>query len=153
MRVRYLRFAGSYAAYGLHLWPSNGMDTARMPASVTLEQWAAPVAFSAMPGYAAPSAAAAEVVFDVPVLDPQGDATVYTAKPDTRSASTRDARAFWPNKQLIQWPRVDGGGVVKLYHSATGQTAAPLGGNVAGAAANATDLGVTISAGKTRFKL
>ena len=204
VRVRYLRFAGDYAAYGLHLWPSNGMDTARMPAGVTLDQWPAPVAFSAMPGYAAPSAAAAEVVFDIPVLNPQGDAnrtalefiihgfppksddkdgrndnvrvnyaalnisagvgevwlvqgdaTVYTAKPDTRSASTRDARAFWLNKQLIQWPRVDGAGVVKLYHSATGQITAPLDGNVAGADGFITldrYTGTVPAAAATRFK-
>ena len=63
----------------------------------------------------------------------QGDATVYIRKPDTRSAGTRDARAFWLNKQLVQWPRVDGAGTVKLYHSATGQVIAPLDGTVGGA--------------------
>ncbi len=63
----------------------------------------------------------------------QQDATVYQAAPDTRSVSTTDARAFWLSKQLIQWPRVDGSGTVKLYHSATGQVVAPKDGKVTGA--------------------
>ena len=63
----------------------------------------------------------------------QQDATVYLAPPDTRSASTTDARAFWLDKRLIQWPRVDSTGVVKLYHSATGQILAPKDGAVSGA--------------------
>jgi pullulanase len=49
------------------------------------------------------------------------DATVYTATPDLRSVSTTDARAVWLTKQLIKWPRVNTSGVIKLYHSATGQ--------------------------------
>jgi pullulanase/glycogen debranching enzyme len=63
----------------------------------------------------------------------QGDPTVYLAAPDTRRASTTDARAVWLNKTLIQWPRVSNGGVVKLYHSATGQILAPRDGSVSGA--------------------
>ena len=62
----------------------------------------------------------------------QGDPTVYTSAPDLRRASTRDARAFWLTGQLIQWPRVDASGTVKLYHSATGQIKAPLGAAVSG---------------------
>ncbi|MFY7856604.1 MAG: pullulanase-associated domain-containing protein, partial [Rubrivivax sp.] len=64
----------------------------------------------------------------------QGDATVYTRVPDTRRASTTDARAVWLDGRLLRWPRVAaGGGPIKLYHSATGQITAPLDGPVAGA--------------------
>jgi pullulanase/glycogen debranching enzyme len=163
VRVHYKRFAGDYSAWGLHLWPSSGIDVARLP-GLTLDQWSNAVSFSAMPAY---SAGSGEVVFDLPVLNPkldssrtavefiihgkspnendkdgrndnirvtfanlsisgqvgqvwlvQGDATVYTAPPDLRRVSIADARAFWLNKQLIQWPTNDGTGSVKLYHSA-----------------------------------
>jgi len=63
----------------------------------------------------------------------QQDAGVYASAPDTRSVSTSDARAYWLSKQILQWPRVDGSGVLKLYHSATGQITAPKDGKVAGA--------------------
>ena len=177
VRVHYKRFTGDYTRWGLHLWAGSGLDVAAAPAGI--EQWASPVAFSAMPGY---SAGADEIVFDIPVLNPtadasrtaldfiihgmppnvddkdgrtadirisyaaltvrnqvgevwlvQGDPTVYLAAPDTRRASTTDARAVWLNKTLIQWPRVSNGGVVKLYHSATGQILAPRDGSVSGA--------------------
>ncbi len=201
LRVHYKRFDGDYAAWGLHLWNGSGLDASRLPAGTTIEQWTAPVAFSAMPGYVA---GVAEVVFEIPVLNPQadasrtslsflihgqppkiddkdgrsadirvdyaalaisgqvgevwlvqGDATVYTAAPDTRSASTKDARAFWLTKQLLQWPRVDGSGTVKLYHSATGQIAAPLDGTVSGADGSITldrFAGTVPAAAATRFK-
>lgn len=71
VRVHYQRFGGDYANWGLHLWNGSGLDTSRMPAGVTIDRWSAPVAFSAMPGY---SAAPSEVVFDIPVLNPQADA-------------------------------------------------------------------------------
>ncbi|GAB3251377.1 alpha-1,6-glucosidase domain-containing protein [Chitinimonas naiadis] len=51
----------------------------------------------------------------------QQDATVYAAAPDTRSVSSVDAQAYWLSKQLLQWPKVDTGGVFKLYYSANGQ--------------------------------
>jgi pullulanase len=70
VRVHYKRFDGNYAAWGLHLWGSNGMDTSRLPAGVNIDIWNQPVVFSAMPGYAAGDG---EVVFDIPVLNPQGD--------------------------------------------------------------------------------
>ncbi|PTT86172.1 hypothetical protein DBR42_13845, partial [Pelomonas sp. HMWF004] len=70
VRVHYKRFDGAYNAWGLHLWASNGMDTARLPAGVAIDIWNQPVALSAMPGYAAGNG---EVVFDIPVLNPQGD--------------------------------------------------------------------------------
>jgi pullulanase len=63
----------------------------------------------------------------------QGDATVYTAFPDTRLASTTDARAFWLNKSLIQFPKIGNGGVFKLYHSARGQIKAARDEAVTGA--------------------
>jgi pullulanase len=179
VRVHYKRFGNDYANWGLHLWPTNGMDTTRVPAGLKLDTWAEPVAFSAMPGYASSNG---ELVFDIPVLNPkadanrkslefiihgtppnsdnkdgrsdnikvdfaaltlraqvgevwlvQGDPTVYLAAPDTRSASTTDARAVWLNKQLIQWPRVTSAGVIKLYHSVAGQLLAPKDGKVSGA--------------------
>jgi pullulanase/glycogen debranching enzyme len=201
VRVHYKRFGGDYANWGLHLWAANGMDTARMPAGLTIDQWGSPVPLASMPGY---SAGSGEVVFEVPVLNPQGDvnrkslefivhglapnqddkdgrannirvdyagltisgqvghvwlvqgdATVYTAAPDTRSASTRDARAVWLNKTLLQWPRVTASGTVKLYHSATGQILAPLDGKVSGADGSITldAFAGTVPAGAaTRFK-
>lgn len=63
----------------------------------------------------------------------QQDATVYAAAPDLRSASTVDARAYWLSKQLIQWPRVDASGTLKLYSSATGQIVATKDAAVTGA--------------------
>ena len=51
----------------------------------------------------------------------QGDPTAYYKFPDTRDAKSTDARAYWLNKQLIQFPKIDSTGVFKLYHSAKGQ--------------------------------
>ncbi len=201
VRVHYKRFGTDYANWGLHLWAANGMDTARMPAGVGIDQWANPVAFGAMPGYAAGSG---EVAFDIPVLNPtgdaartglefiihgtpphsdnkdgrndnirvsyaalnprnqigevwlvQGDPVVYLTPPDTRRASTLDARAVWLDKQLIKWPRVDSSGTVKLYHSATGQILAPKDGKVSGADGSLTlDVfaGTVPAAAAERFK-
>ncbi len=61
------------------------------------------------------------------------DATVYIAPPDLRSVSTADARAVWLTQQLIKWPRVNTSGVVKLYHSASGQIAVAKDAAVSGA--------------------
>ncbi len=201
LRVHYKRFAGDYANWGLHLWPSSGLDTVRVPAGVTIDQWSNAVRFDQMPNYTAGSG---EVVFDIPVLNPtadatrtglefiihgqapnqddkdgrpdnirvsygsltisgrvgeiwmvQGDPTVYTTPPDTRSASTRDARAVWLNRSLIRWPRVAVGGNVKLYHSATGQILAPKDGKVTGADGSITldaFSGTVPSAVMERFK-
>lgn len=63
----------------------------------------------------------------------QGDPNVYTVPPDLRSASTTDAKAYWLNKRLLQWPKVDSSGVFKLYHSSTGQIRASKDATVAGA--------------------
>ncbi len=72
VRVHYKRFDGAYNAWGLHLWPWNGMDVARLPASMVINQWNAAVGIDQMPGYAAGSG---EVVFDIPVLNPRQDAS------------------------------------------------------------------------------
>jgi pullulanase len=179
VRVHYKRYDGNYAAWGVHIWPSSGIDTSRLKPGVVIDQWTAPVAFSDFNNYAA---GAGEVVFDIPVLNPkddptrktlefiihgfppnsdnkdgrndnikvnyaaltvngqvgeiwlvQEDATVYTAAPDLRQASTTDARAYWLNQALIKWPRVDTTGVFKLYHSAKGQVVAQKDQAVTGA--------------------
>ncbi|MFG6416949.1 alpha-1,6-glucosidase domain-containing protein [Roseateles sp. DC23W] len=70
VRVHYQRFDGGYSAWGLHLWNGSGLDTSRLPAGVTIDNWGQPVTFSAMPGFAAGDG---EVVFDIPVLNPRGD--------------------------------------------------------------------------------
>ena len=85
----------------------------------------------------------------------QEDATVYTAAPDLRSASTVQARAVWINRQLIQWPRVDSSGVFKLYHSASGQIQAAKDGVVSGADGSLTleaSAAAVPVAAATRFK-
>ena len=71
VRVHYKRFDGAYGVWGLHLWPTSGIDVTRLP-GLTLEQWDNPVPLSAMPGYAA-APDGSEVAFDLPVLNPQAD--------------------------------------------------------------------------------
>ena len=70
VRVHYKRFDSGYSAWGLHLWGSSGLNAAALTAGVNIDIWNQPVAFSAMPGYAAGNG---EIVFDIPVLNPQGD--------------------------------------------------------------------------------
>ncbi|MFG6431126.1 alpha-1,6-glucosidase domain-containing protein [Pelomonas parva] len=70
VRVHYKRFDAGYANWGLHLWNGSGLDTAALPAGVQIDNWGQPVPLSAMPGYATGNG---EVVFDIPVLNPQGD--------------------------------------------------------------------------------
>ncbi len=72
VRVYYQRYAQDYAAWGLHLWAGNGVDTSRLPAAAVVEDWNKAVTFNKMPGYAA---TASEVIFDIPVLNSQGDAS------------------------------------------------------------------------------
>ena len=71
VRVHYKRFDAAYDVWGLHLWPTSGIDVARLP-GLTLEQWDNPVPLSAMPNYAA-APDGSEVAFDLPVLNPQAD--------------------------------------------------------------------------------
>ena len=85
----------------------------------------------------------------------QGDPTVYTAFPDTRLASTTDARAYWLTKDLLQFPKVDTSGVFKLYHSARGQIKAVKDSAVSdadGAIALDVYAGAVPPAVATRFK-
>ena len=70
VRVHYKRFDGAYDQWGLHLWPTSGIDPSRL-AGLTLDQWDHPVPLASMPAYAAGSS---EITFDLPVLNPQGDA-------------------------------------------------------------------------------
>jgi pullulanase/glycogen debranching enzyme len=184
IRVHYKRFDGDYAAWGLHLWPSNGIDMARLPAGVVIDQWNNAAGFERLPGHAV---GVGEQVFEIPVLNPkqdstrtalefiihgkapnendkdgrdanirvayaeltvsnqvgdiwlvQGDPKVYTSAPDLRRVSINDARAFWLNKQLIQWPQNDGSGTVKLYHSASAQLVVVKGETVRGADGSVT---------------
>lgn len=71
VRVHYKRFDGAFDQWGLHLWPSSGIDPARLP-GLTLDQWGNPVPLNAMPGFVAQGAN--DIVFDLPVLNPTGDA-------------------------------------------------------------------------------
>ena len=73
VRVHYRRHDNAYAQWGLHLWGGSGIDTARLP-GLAIGDWNNPVPLSAMPGYAE-SADGAEVSFDLPVLNPQADAS------------------------------------------------------------------------------
>jgi len=70
LRVHYKRFDGGYSAWGLHLWNGSGLNAAALPAGVTIDNWGQPVPLNAMPGY---TAGDGEVMFDIPVLNPQGD--------------------------------------------------------------------------------
>lgn len=63
----------------------------------------------------------------------QENPQVFTATPDTRSASTDTARGMWLSRGLLRWPQVDTAGVFRLYHSATGQIVARQGTAVSGA--------------------
>jgi pullulanase len=181
VRVHYTRFDANYADWGVHIWGSSGLDVAGLKPGVVIDQWTNAVPFADFNNF---SANAGEVVFDIPVLNPQGDAsrtalefiihgkppggdpndkdgrdnnirvsyaaldiaggvgevwliqgdaTVYTSRPDARIASTTDARAYWLDRRLIQFPKVDGSGVFKLYHSATGQIRAAKDAPVDGA--------------------
>jgi len=55
-----------------------------------------------------------------------------------------EARAYWLDRQLIQWPAADTAGAFKLYHSATAQLRATAGQRVTGA-----DGAVLLSASNT----
>lgn len=184
LRVRYRRFDGQFANWGLHLWNGSGIDVARL-GGVPIEQWDNPVPLSAMPNYAA-SPDGTEVAFDLPVLNPKDAAgreavefiihgmpsnpaggvnnkdgwnsnirvtystlsifeqtapiwlvqevpQVFTSSPSTSLVSTTDARAVWLGRSLVRWPKVDGSGSFKLYHSAQGQVVARRGAAVTGA--------------------
>jgi pullulanase len=64
----------------------------------------------------------------------QGDPAVYTSRPDSRVASTTDARAHWLTADLVSFPiKGDTRGPFKLYRSATGQIKAAKDAAVEGA--------------------
>src|SRR5678815_5077182 len=170
VRVHYKRFDANYAVWGLHLWSTSGIDVSRLPGLV-IGDFGRPVPLSAVPGFTA-RADGSGVAFDLPVLNPTGDASrtalefiihgmpsnpvggvnnkdgwssnihvnyaalritagvgeiwlvqdtpqVFTAVPNTRTASTLDARAVWLSRSLVRWPRADSAGAFRLYHSAT----------------------------------
>jgi hypothetical protein len=51
------------------------------------------------------------------------------------ASNTRfDARAVWLDRRLVKWPGVAPDGIFRLYHSASGAIAAPVGHKVSGAA-------------------
>ena len=52
----------------------------------------------------------------------------------SRAAASFDARAVWLDRRLLIWPGAAPDGVFKLYHSASGSIAAPVGGKVSGSA-------------------
>jgi pullulanase/glycogen debranching enzyme len=66
-----------------------------------------------------------------------------------------EARAVWLDSRLAQWPGAAAGGVFKLYHAPNGAIAAPVGGQVSGAAGFITlepYTGTVPAAAATRFK-
>ncbi|HWU86999.1 MAG TPA: alpha-1,6-glucosidase domain-containing protein, partial [Kofleriaceae bacterium] len=63
----------------------------------------------------------------------QDDAHIYTSPPNTRHASTTDARAIWLSRTLLRWPKVDSAGEFRLYFAANGQIVARQGEAVTGA--------------------
>ena len=186
VRVHYKRSDGLYTNWGVHIWGSSGLDVAGLKPGVTIDQWPNAVPFTDFNNYTTDNNG---IVFDIPVLNPQGDAkrtqlefiihgkppggdpddkdgrndniqvkyaalkitnkvgqiwliqgdpTVYTSFPDTRLASTTDARAYWLNKTLVKFPKVDVTGVFKLYYSATGQIKAAKDAVVSGADGSVT---------------
>ena len=96
VRVHYKRFDGNYAPWGLHLWNGSGLDVARL-GGLAIEQWGAPVAFASMPGYAA---GAGEIVFDLPVLNPQADAA-RTGSTGNHSSLVGEQHRFSPHQGFL----------------------------------------------------
>jgi pullulanase len=104
VRVHYKRFDGAYSAWGLHLWNGSGLDVAALPAGLQIDRWNQPVALSAMPGHAAGDG---EVVFDIPVLNPQGDVSrtalefiIHGMPPQENDKDGRDANIRVPYASL-----------------------------------------------------
>ena len=104
VRVHYKRFDGAYSAWGLHLWNGSGLDVAALPAGLQIDRWNQPVPLSAMPGHAAGDG---EVVFDIPVLNPQGDVSrsalefiIHGMPPQENDTDGRDANIRVPYASL-----------------------------------------------------
>jgi pullulanase-type alpha-1,6-glucosidase len=127
LRVHYKRFGGDYAAWGLHLWNGSGLDTARLPAGLAIENWGSPVPLSAMAGYAAVDG---DVVFDLPVLNPQGDVSrksvefiIHGMAPNQNDKDGRDANIHVEFAALTNAGQV--GEIWLVERDATVYTAAP----------------------------
>ena len=71
VRVHYKRFDGAYDNWGVHIWDTSGLDVAGLKPGVTINEWTNAVRFADFNNFAA---GAGEVVFDIPVLNPSGDA-------------------------------------------------------------------------------
>ena len=104
VRVHYKRFDGAYSAWGLHLWNGSGLDVAALPAGLQIDRWNQPVPLSAMPGHAVGDG---EVVFDIPVLNPQGDVNrsalefiIHGMPPQENDNDGRDANIRVPYASL-----------------------------------------------------
>jgi pullulanase len=72
VRVNYIRPAGDFAGWGLHVWAAGGLDVARMPAGVVIDSWPNAIGFDRMPNHRATETTA---TFDIPVLNPKDDST------------------------------------------------------------------------------
>jgi pullulanase len=72
LRVHYKRYDNAYEQWGLHLWPTSGIDVSRLT-GLSIDRYDAPVPLSAMPNYVA-SQDGSEISFDLPVLNPLDDA-------------------------------------------------------------------------------
>jgi pullulanase/glycogen debranching enzyme len=127
VRVHYKRFDGGYSAWGLHLWNGSGLDASRLPAGVAIENWGQPVALNAMPGYALGDG---EVVFDIPVLNPQGDVNrknlefiIHGMPPNVNDKDGRDNNIHIEYAALTVTNQV--GQIWLVEHDATVYTAPP----------------------------
>lgn len=93
--------------------------------------------FALLAAAAAALAAPLAVHAGVPRLDAcdAGFQTVLQPAPAAGAgdASRQDARAYWLDRQLLQWPQAPRHGRYRLYHSAGGQIVATPGKPVAGA--------------------
>lgn len=108
LRIHYQRPDGNFTPWGLHLWDTSRIDAARLP-GLTLNVWEDPVRFAAMPGYQAISAN--EVVFDLPVLNPQGDPSrtsvefIIHGTPDNPNGGSGN-KDGWTNNIRIDYANV-----------------------------------------------
>ena len=86
VRVHYKRTDGQYTNWGVHIWASSGLDVAGLKPGVTIDQWTNAVPFTDFNNYTTDNNG---IVFDIPVLNPTGDA----ARTNSNSSSTASRRA------------------------------------------------------------
>ncbi|MCK7500398.1 MAG: hypothetical protein MZW92_66525 [Comamonadaceae bacterium] len=89
VRVHYRRFDGQYANWGVHIWASSGLDVAAPAAGRgdrPVDQRGA-----VRRRFRNYTAGDGEVVFDIPVLNPQDDASRTDAASSSSTASRRAA--------------------------------------------------------------